>query len=209
MVASRALTVVWLLAATGALGAGEAVGPTQGLPLGSKAGDAGPGQLTPAARTGAPDAVGPVTLELPPVEPEVPRSEPPDLAAAELDLGWSLVRTLVVLGLVVAIAYLTLNVGLRKLLGLAPMGARKGLVSVIERVALDQKRALYVIKAGDELLLLGSADQTLSLITRLDAKHLEGLASASPPNPTAPLMSPFLQKLLGRKDAPPPPSSVP
>ncbi len=208
MVASRALIVVGLLAATGALGADEAVG------------DAGPGHVAPAQARGAVEpaletvqpaleVVSPSTLKPQPGEPEIPRSEPPDLAAAELDLGWSLVRTLVVLGLVVAIAYLTLNVGLRKLLGLAPMGARKGLVSVIERVALDQKRALYVIKAGDELLLLGSADQTLSLITRLDAKHLEGLATAPAPNPTAPLMSPFLQKLLGRKDAPPPPSSVP
>jgi flagellar biogenesis protein FliO len=134
-------------------------------------------------------------------EPEIPKSEPPELAAEELNLGWALVRTIVVLGIVVALAYLSLNVGLRRLMGLGPAAGRKGLVTVIERVPLDQKRSLYVVKAGDEVLLLGSSELSLSFLTKLDPGVLQALDPASA---GAPQMSPFLQKLLGRKDAPPP-----
>ncbi|MCU0701543.1 MAG: flagellar biosynthetic protein FliO, partial [Myxococcaceae bacterium] len=133
-------------------------------------------------------------------EPEIPKSEPPDLAAEDLNLGWALVRTIVVLGIVVALAWLTLNVGLRKLMGLGPAAGRRGLVTVLERVPLDQKRSLYVIKAGDEVILLGSSELNLSFLTKLDPKVLAALEPAG----GAPQMSPFLQKLLGRKDAPPP-----
>lgn len=134
-------------------------------------------------------------------EPQIPLSEPPELLKqdAELDLGWSLFRTFIVLGMVVALAWLTLNVGLRKLLGLGPATGRRGLVSVLERVPLDQKRTLYVVKAGDEVLLLGGSDLSVNLISKLDPKVLSELA------PTGQvLVSPFLQKLLGKKEAPPP-----
>jgi hypothetical protein len=62
-------------------------------------------------------------------EPELPRSELPlgVTGAEDLDVGWALVRTVVVLGLVLALVYLTLNVGLRRLLGIRP-SANVGLV---------------------------------------------------------------------------------
>lgn len=140
-------------------------------------------------------------------EPQLPVSEPPELLKdTELDLGWSLVKTFVVLGLVVAIAWLTLNVGLRKLLGVGAPG-RLGIVSVLERVPLDQKRTLYVVRAGDEVLLLGASDLSVNFLSRLDPKLAE---AATPRTPTAgPItLSPFLQKLLGKKDAPPPPPAT-
>ena len=62
-----------------------------------------------------------------------------------------------VLGIVVALAYLTLNVGLRKLLGIRTTGGARGLVEVLERVPLDQKRVLFVVRAGDELLAASAA----------------------------------------------------
>lgn len=139
-------------------------------------------------------------------EPEIPVSEPPDLLKdqAELDLGWSLVRTIVVLGIVVALAWLTLNVGLRRLMGIGPAAGRRGIVSVIERVPLDQKRTLYVVKAGDEVLLLGASDLSVNFLSKLDAKVVE---EATKPAGQVTL-SPFLQKLLGKKDAPPPPPAT-
>ncbi|MBL8917716.1 MAG: flagellar biosynthetic protein FliO [Myxococcaceae bacterium] len=141
-------------------------------------------------------------------EPQIPVSEPPELLKdTELDLGWSLVKTFVVLGLVVAIAWLTLNVGLRKLLGVGAPG-RLGIISVLERVPLDQKRTLYVVRAGDEVLLLGASDLSVNFLSRLDPK----LAEAATPRPAATpgpvTLSPFLQKLLGKKDAPPPPPAT-
>ncbi|MDX2013801.1 MAG: flagellar biosynthetic protein FliO [Myxococcaceae bacterium] len=169
----------WLLAAALVVGAA------------AQADDAG-------AQAGATVEAAAPSLVIP--EPEIPKSEPPDLVGEDLNLGWALVRTIVVLGIVVALAWLTLNVGLRKLMGLGPAAGRRGLVTVLERVPLDQKRSLYVIKAGDEVILLGSSELNLSFLTKLDPKVLAALE----PVKDAPQMSPFLQKLLGRKDAPPP-----
>lgn len=95
-------------------------------------------------------------------------------AATELDVGWTLVRTLVALGMVVALAYLTLNVGLRRLLGLKGLGGAR-IVTVLERVALDPKRALFVVEAAGEVLLVGGGDGGLTLLTKLDAASVRRL----------------------------------
>jgi flagellar biogenesis protein FliO len=135
-------------------------------------------------------------------EPEIPKAEPPELAAEELNLGWTLVRTLVVLRLVIGLAYLVLNVGLRRLLGIKQaVGAN--IVTILERVPLDQKRALFVIEAAGEVLLIGGADGNLSLISKLDPAAVEKVRAAAPPSVRVQL-SPLVQKLLGRKDPLPP-----
>lgn len=160
----------------------------------------------------ADDAGAQVQAEAAPVarpnvaEPEIPISEPPELLKdqADFDLGWSLVRTIVVLGVVVALAWVTLNVGLRKLMGIGPAAGRRGIISVLERVPLDQKRTLYVVKAGDEVLLLGASDLSVNFLSKLDAKAVE--EAAKPAGQVT--LSPFLQKLLGKKEAPPPPPAT-
>lgn len=172
-------------------------------------------RAAPAPPAGAPDAAvlgagapEAVKLEAPAVipEPEIPKSEPPELAAEELNLGWALFRTFIALAMVVGLAWLVLNVGLRRLMGIRPT-AGVPVVKVLERVTLDQKRALFVVEAGGEVLLLGGAENSLSLITKLDRAHLEqakaAAATAAAMGPVQ--LSPFLQKLLGRQDPPPPP----
>lgn len=165
--------------------------------------DAGP--LSDASAVAAPALVQPVVRPNTP-DVELPPSEPPELMReAELDMGWSLVRTFVVLGLVVALAWLTLNVGLRKLMGIGPAAGRRGIISVLERVPLDQKRTLYVVRAGDEVLLIGASDLSVNFLSKLDPKVVEEAAQ----KPTGQVtLSPFLQKLLGKKDAPPPPPAT-
>ncbi|MGV3623467.1 MAG: FliO/MopB family protein [Archangium sp.] len=135
-------------------------------------------------------------------EPEIPKSEPPELVGQELDLGWTLFRTMMVLGMVVALAWLTLNVGLRRLMGIKP-AVGSSVVTVLQRVPLDQKRALFVIEAAGEVLLVGGGEGSLSLITKLDRAELDKQRAAQPVSTVQ--LSPFLQKLLGRKEAPPPP----
>lgn len=139
-------------------------------------------------------------------EPEIPKSEPPDFAAPELDLGWTLFRTTLVLAMVVALAWLTLNVGLRRLLGIKPaLGTH--VVTVLERVTLDQKRSLFVVEAAGEVLLVGGGEGALSLISKLDRAEVDKLRAAE--KSAGPVqLSPFLQKLLGRKEAPPPPPAT-
>ena len=100
--------------------------------------------------------------------------------------------------------WLTLNVGLRKLMGIGPAAGRRGIISVLERVPLDQKRTLYVVKAGDEVLLLGASDLSVNFLSKLDAKAVE--EAAKPAGQVT--LSPFLQKLLGKKDVPPPPPAT-
>ncbi len=115
------------------------------------------------------------------------------------NLGWALARTLLVLGVVVASIYLTLNVGLRKLMGLqgAAMG-RQPLVSVVERLPLDQRRSLFVVKAADEYLLVGGGEGGLQLLSKLDVEAVERIR-AQRPQTNAVSLSPFLQKLLSRR----------
>lgn len=127
---------------------------------------------------------------------DIPRSEPPVPGTEELDVGWALVRTIVVLGLVVVLAYLTLNVGLRRLMGIQPAG-RSGIVQVLERVSLDQKRALFVVEAGGEVMLLGGAEGSVTLLSKLDRAEVEK-SRAERAKPSVEL-SPFLQRLLGKK----------
>jgi len=137
-------------------------------------------------------------------EPEIPRSEPPEFD--DLNLGWVLLRTMLVLAMVITLAWLTLSVGLRRLLGIRPV-AGTNVVTVLERVPLDQKRALFVVEAAGEVLLIGGADASLNLISKLDRAEVEKMKAARPPSQPIQL-SPLLQKLLGRKDsAPPPPAS--
>ncbi|MFP2908104.1 FliO/MopB family protein, partial [Pyxidicoccus sp. 3LFB2] len=127
-----------------------------------------------------------------------PTLEPPADAEPE-SLGWTLIRTLLVLGAVVASIYLTLNVGLRRLMGLQAQSAgRQPLVSVVERLPLDQRRSLFVVKAADEYLLVGGGEAGLQLLSKLDAEAVERIRAQRPQTNVVPL-SPFLQKLLSRR----------
>ena len=114
-------------------------------------------------------------------------------------LGWTLVRTLLVLGAVIASIYLTLNVGLRRLMGLQGQSlGRQPVVSVVERLPLDPKRSLFVVKAADEYLLVGGGEAGLQLLSKLDREAVERIREQRPQTAVVPL-SPFLQKLLSRR----------
>ena len=105
----------------------------------------------------------------------------------------------VVLGIVIVVIYLTLHVGLRRVMGIRGLPAgHSSVVSVLERVALDQKRALFVVKAAGEYLLIGGGETELALISKLDSETVERLQREKPPPGVR--LSPFLQKLLARKD---------
>ncbi|EPX58083.1 Flagellar biosynthesis protein FliO [Cystobacter fuscus DSM 2262] len=147
--------------------------------------------------------------------PSAPVEVPPEsdltsgVEAPTESLGWMLMRTLVVFGGVMALIYLTLNVGLRKLMGLqgVPVG-QQSVVSVVERLALDQRRTLFVVKAAGEYLLVGGGENGLQLLSKLDTGAVENIRSAPPPSNVMPL-SPFLKKLIARRDATPPGSTPP
>lgn len=190
---SRCLLLLALLAAppVARASAPPAPGPDAG---------AGPAEVRDASVSLAEASPGLTPRDL---RDDFARSEPPvDLEGGdELSLGWALLRTVVVLGMVVLLAWLTLSVGLRRLLGIKAAAPGGAVVEVLERVPLDQKRALFVVKAANEVLLIGGSENSLELITRLDPSEVEKLRAKGVPTLQ---MSPFLQKLLRRKDAPPP-----
>ncbi len=130
-------------------------------------------------------------------------SLPPGMEEEPESLTWMLLRTLRLCGAGVACIYLTLHVGLRRLMGLqgVPVG-RASVVSVVERVPLDQRRTLFVLKAAGEYLLVGGGENGLQLLSKLDTEAVERIRSERPPANVIPL-SPFLQKLLARRDATP------
>ena len=168
---------------------------------------------TPAAASPTPAAASaplvesstrPPSLEAAPPTSPVTGLEPSLMGGGEEapeSLGWMLTRTLLMFGAVVGCIYLTLNVGLRKLMGLQGVGlGRPAVVSVVERVSLEPRRTLFVLKAAGEYLLVGSGDNGLQLLSKLDADAVERIRADRPPAPVVPL-TPFLQKLLARRAA--------
>ncbi len=181
-----------------------------GFLLASPALAAEPAVVPPAP---APVAAVPPALPEPTLAPviaphtpdvELPRVESPESGGPEeLNLGWTLVRTFVVLGFVIMAIYVTLNFGLRRLMGVAAVPRGQNVVQVVERIPLDQKRAMFVVKAAGEYLLIGGGDGALQLITKLDSNEVEKLRVQQAPSLA---ISPFLQKLLKRRDVPAPPA---
>jgi flagellar biogenesis protein FliO len=160
-----------------------------------------PAPAQPAAAAAAPTQPGqgasPAAPESELPDPFAPAPQPPP--EEQESLGWTLVRTLLLLAAVLASIYLTLNVGLRKLMGLQNVGVgRQPVVTVVERVPLDQRRTLFVLKAADEYLLVGGGEGGLQLLSKLDTQAVERIRAESP-RPSAMPVSPFLQKLLSRR----------
>lgn len=131
-----------------------------------------------------------------------------DPSSAPDALGYQLIKTLFALALVVGIIYLTLNYGLRRLMGLkaGPLGGRSGVVDVVERIPLEQRRTLFVVKAAGEYLLVGTSEGGMTLISKLDTAEVERIQREQKPSPLQ--LSPFFQKLLsGQKKRGPPPQA--
>lgn len=109
--------------------------------------------------------------------------------------GLALVQTLLALGAVCALAWVGLRVALRGGL-LRPNGRH---ITVLERTALGPRRALYLVRVGERVLLLGASDASLCTLAELRPDEL----STAPT--TAPVAAPqsLLDALLRR---PPPPA---
>lgn len=54
----------------------------------------------------------------------------------------------------------------RWMLGVGPSKDRR--MQVVETLVLNPKRALHIVKVGDQMLLIGATDQTINLLSELD-----------------------------------------
>jgi len=115
-------------------------------------------------------------------------------SAADLPGGYgvALLQTLLALVAVCILAWVVLKWASRRGLGL---GAGGGRVRVLERIALDPRRSLYLVKVGDRVLLIGAGDGGApAMLAEVDAASL-------PPEPEGGRVAfaDVLDRLRGKK----------
>lgn len=80
--------------------------------------------------------------------------------------GWELLKLLLALVVVCALAYLALRVARRVLPGAAGGGGRS--VRVIEHCALSARRSLWLVEVAGHVYLLGATDNSVTRLAELD-----------------------------------------
>jgi flagellar biosynthetic protein FliO len=93
-------------------------------------------------------------------------------------MGHYLATTLVALALVIGLAIGTLYL-LRRIV---PVPSSGRTVRLVESVPLEPRRSLHLVEIGGRLLLLGSTDGSVSLLTELEKGEVE---IPEPPPPAA------------------------
>jgi flagellar protein FliO/FliZ len=83
-------------------------------------------------------------------------------------LGAALAQTLVALAAVCALAWWVLRWAARRGVGRSPAGV----ITVVDRVALDPRRTLFVVRVAGKALLLGGGDAGLAVLSELDPAAL-------------------------------------
>lgn len=93
-------------------------------------------------------------------------------------VGAALVQTLALLALFCGLAWWMLRRSAN-----APLAHHRGKVlRVVDRVSLDGRSAVHLVRMGDRAWLLGVTDQTVSVVAELPADEIPELP-AEPPHP--------------------------
>ena len=119
---------------------------------------------------------------------------PPSFSVGETLMPF--IKTMLMLGVVLGIVYLTLHKGMGKLVQRAQAGKR---VKVIERVSLDARRSLFLIDVDGRQMLLGGGDNGVVHLT--DVLAADG---ASTKTDAAPGRPGLFATMLGQRGAAPP-----
>jgi len=104
--------------------------------------------------------------------------------------GEMLVGSLLVLGLVCLGAWVIVRFGVRR--WWAPRGG--GVLDVVARVPLELRRSLYVVDVGGKLLLVGTSEMGLAVLSELDRD-----AMRFDPPPTTRSFAEALRAAWGRR----------
>lgn len=86
----------------------------------------------------------------------------------------AIAQTLVSLVAVCAAAWWVLRWGARRGLG----GSGRGAMTVLDRVALDARHAVTLVRVGKRVLVLGTSEQSVTLLTELREDELAAAESA-------------------------------
>ena len=131
---------------------------------------------------------------------KLPTEEPPleadaEFSALEPGLGWVLLQTLLVLLGVMLLAYILLGWGGKYLLKLRATGGQR-VISIVERIPVDARKSLLLVKVAKDYFLLSSGERALTVLSKLGAEEVEQALSNNKPAVEPSL---FLKKLLERK----------
>jgi flagellar protein FliO/FliZ len=114
------------------------------------------------------------------------------------DMGMALLQMLLMLGLVCLLAYFLLGKALPRLMRVQQPTAPRQMLEVVDRLPLDQRRSIMVIKLGDRYFLVGATEAGISLLSRLESDEIEDALAAADARREATSLSRFAGNLLGR-----------
>ncbi|MBK6689912.1 MAG: FliO/MopB family protein [Deltaproteobacteria bacterium] len=116
--------------------------------------------------------------------------------------GAAFFQMVMVLAGVVALAYLILAKLLPKVMRIeAPIAPRR-LLTVIDRLPLDQRRSIMVLKMAGQYFLIGAGDGGIELLSRLDAAEVERALASGEPTSRPPLLDALWKKKPPKEGAP-------
>ena len=90
---------------------------------------------------------------------DIDPNDPRGVAGSLEGIVWPAIKTMLMLLVVLGLIYLSLHKGLGKLISKTQAGKR---IQVVERVNLDQKRALFIVKVDGEELFLAASEGGLT-----------------------------------------------
>ncbi|MBI5501581.1 MAG: flagellar biosynthetic protein FliO [Deltaproteobacteria bacterium] len=103
------------------------------------------------------------------MQPSPPSPSPPSLPAEPYPFLDLLVTLLVFLAVILA-AWLAARWLMRRMYG--PQASPGGRIRVVERVPLEPRRTLYLVEAGEKLLLIGSTDHDVRVLAEFGREQL-------------------------------------
>jgi len=122
------------------------------------------------------------TVPMTPMPPEYLDGEPTGPITTMGDVIVTFLKAMAALGAVLALAWLTLGKGIPKLVEKAQAGKR---VKVVERIALDARRSLFLVDIDGRLVVLGGGDivKLADLSDARPGRFAEVLSSTPPATP--------------------------
>jgi flagellar protein FliO/FliZ len=104
--------------------------------------------------------------------------------------GGYIVQTFVTLLAVCAIAFVLLY-GARRL----GIGRPRGPISLVGQLPLDARRSIYLVKVGDQVIVVGASEAGFTKLGEMAAGELPAEAAAD-----APAFAAVLARVLGKKE---------
>ena len=135
------------------------VNPKDVVPTAVEDDPVAPARTAEAVPASAESVTPPTFLDRPSINPSLEED-----ALSYKDAFLAFLKTMLMLLVVLAFAYVLLGKGLPKLMSKTTQGNR---MRIIERLPLDQKRSVFLVEVDETTYLLGGSDQNLELIDTL------------------------------------------